>query len=79
MLWKSEPRQADNAAIVRAGNTIFSLQDNADLVVLKASRTALEVVRRYKVADSETWAQPTISGNRLYVKDVSHLTLWTLN
>ena len=79
VLWKSEPRQAENAAIVRAGNTIFSLQDNADLVVLKASRTALEVVRRYKVADSETWAQPTISGNRLYVKDVSHLALWTLN
>ena len=36
-------------------------------------------VHRYKVADSETWAQPAISGNRIFVKDVSTLALWTLN
>jgi hypothetical protein len=36
-------------------------------------------VRKYKVADSETWAQPGISGNRIFVKDVSSLALWTLN
>ena len=79
VLWKSDPRQAENAAIVRAGNTIFSLEDDGELVVLKASRTAFDVVRRYTVAESATWAQPTISGNRLYVKDVSTLALWTLN
>jgi hypothetical protein len=31
------------------------------------------------VADSATWAQPTVSGDRLFVKDVSWLTLWMLN
>ena len=46
---------------------------------MKASRSAFEVVRRYTVADSATWAQPTIAGNRLYVKDVSTLALWTVN
>jgi hypothetical protein len=30
------------------------------------------------VADTETWTQPAISGNRLFVKDVSTLTLWTI-
>jgi hypothetical protein len=30
------------------------------------------------VADSATWAQPTISGNRIFVKDVRSLSLWTL-
>ncbi len=78
-LWKSDPRQAENAAMVRAGNTIFSLQDDGVLLVLKASRSALDVVRRYSVATSATWTQPTISGNRLYVKDISTLALWTLN
>ena len=29
------------------------------------------------VADSATWAQPTISGNRVFVKDVTSLALWT--
>jgi outer membrane protein assembly factor BamB len=78
LLWASEPRQAENAAIVRAGSTIFSLQDDADLVVFRASRTGFDVVKRYQVADSATWAQPAIAGNRLFVKDVSTLTLWTL-
>jgi hypothetical protein len=31
------------------------------------------------VAESETWTQPTISGSRIFVKDVSNLALWTLN
>lgn len=79
VLWKSEPRQAENAAILRAGNTIFSLEDDAELVVLKANRSAFEVARRYTVADSATWAQPTIAGNRLYVKDVSTLASWLFN
>jgi outer membrane protein assembly factor BamB len=79
VLWKSDPRQAENASILRAGNTIFSLEEDGELVVLKASRTALDVVRRYTVADSATWAQPTIAGNRLYVKDVSTVALWSLN
>jgi outer membrane protein assembly factor BamB len=79
VLWKSEPRQAENAAMVRAGDTIFALEDDGELVVMKASRTAMQVVKRYEVADSQTWAQPTISGSRMYVKDVSQLTLWTVD
>ncbi len=74
VLWKSDPRQAENAAIVRAENTIFSLEDDGELVILRASRTSFEVVERYEVATSATWAQPSISGNRIYVKDVSTLT-----
>lgn len=78
-LWTSEPRQAGNAAIVKAGDVFFSLEDDGELVVARNSRTGFEQLRRYKVADAETWAQPTISGNRVLVKDVSSLTLWTLN
>jgi hypothetical protein len=37
----------------------------------------MEVVRRYDLADSATWAQPAIADNRIYVKDVAHLALWT--
>jgi outer membrane protein assembly factor BamB len=78
-LWTSEGRQAGNAAIAKAGNSLFSLQDDGDLIVAHSSRTGFEPVRRYKVADSETWAQPAISGSRIFVKDVSTLALWTLN
>jgi outer membrane protein assembly factor BamB len=78
VLWKSEPRQATNAAMVRAGTTIFALEDDAELVVLRASRERFDPIRRYEVATAETWAQPAISGQRVYVKDVSNLTLWTI-
>ena len=79
VLWMGDPRQAENAAIVRAGETIFSLEDDAELVVVRNSRTGFEPLERYEVATSETWAQPAISGNRVFVKDVSSLTLWTLD
>jgi len=78
-LWSSEPRQGAQAALVRAGNILFSLENDGELIVFRTSRTGLEEMRRYKVADAETWAQPAISGNRIFVKDVSALTLWTLN
>ncbi len=78
-LWTSDPRQADNAAIVRAGDTIFSLEDDAELVIVRNSRTGFQPLERYEVATSATWTQPAISGNRLFVKDVSSLTLWTLD
>jgi outer membrane protein assembly factor BamB len=77
VLWMSEPRQAENAAMVSAGSTIFALEDDGELIVMRAGRANRDVVRRYQVADSPTWAQPAISGSRVFVKDVSHLTLWT--
>jgi outer membrane protein assembly factor BamB len=77
VLWKSEPRQATNAAMVSGGRTVFALEDDAELVIVNANRDRFDPIRRYDVADAETWAQPTISGNRIYVKDVSNLTLWT--
>jgi outer membrane protein assembly factor BamB len=79
VLWKSEPRQAAHAAIVRAGNILFSLEDDSELVVIRHSRERFEPITRYKVAASETWTQPVISGNRIFVKDVSTLSMWTMD
>jgi outer membrane protein assembly factor BamB len=79
VLWTSEPRQAENAAIVRAGNTIFSLEDDGELLVVRGSRADFDVLARYQVADSPTWTQPTISGDRIYVKDVTTLQLFELD
>jgi outer membrane protein assembly factor BamB len=78
-LWTSEPRQGAKSALQRAGNLIFILESDGELVVARESRTAFDVVKRYKVADQETWSQPAIVGNRIFVKDVSSLTLWTIN
>ena len=58
---------------------MFSLEDDGELVVFRRNGTMFEQVKRYQLADSETWAQPAISGNRIFVKDVSTLSLWTVN
>jgi outer membrane protein assembly factor BamB len=78
-LWVSEPRQGDNAAIVRAGDLWFALETDAELVVARANPKQHEILKRYTVADSATWAQPVLSGQRIFVKDVSNISLWTLN
>ncbi len=78
-LWTSEGRQGTNAAIVKAGDLLLLLEDDAELIVARPSRTGLETIQKYTVADSATWAEPVVSGNRLFVKDVRTLTLWTVN
>ena len=78
-LWTSEGRQAGHAAIARAGDLFFSLEDDGELVVLRNSPTAFEPLHRYKVAEAATWAPAAYSGNRILVKDVSSLSLWTTN
>jgi len=78
-VWTGMPRQATNAAIVRAGNVVFALEDDADLIVGRVSGARFQELKRYNVGDAETWAQPAISGNRIFVKGASTLTLWTLN
>jgi len=76
-LWTSAPRQATNATILRAGDLVLALKDDAELIVARPNETGLEPLKRYTVADSATWAQPAVAGNRIYVKDTNSLALWT--
>jgi outer membrane protein assembly factor BamB len=78
VVWLSDPRQAENAAMASAGNTVFALENDAEMLILEAGRAGFEPLRRYEVAMSATWAQPAISGNRIFVKDISSLALWTV-
>ena len=78
-VWKSAPRQAANAAISRAGDLLFILKDDAELLIARSGANGLETVKTYSVADSATWSAPAVSGRRLFVKDVASLTVWTMD
>jgi hypothetical protein len=78
VLWLGTPREADNTALVKAGRLLFLLNDDAVLIVARSNRKAFDPIARYMVADSATWAQPAISGDRLFIKDVNTLALWTV-
>jgi outer membrane protein assembly factor BamB len=79
VLWLGQGREAMNTAVVKAGDLLFLLNDDAELVVAKSSPAGIDPLKRYTVAQSATWAQPAISGDRIFVKDVSTLALWTVN
>jgi outer membrane protein assembly factor BamB len=79
VLWLDRPRAATNAALVKADDLLFVLNDDAELIVATSSRTGFEPFRHYSVADSATWAQPAISGKRIFIKGVSSLALWSLD
>ncbi len=78
VLWLGMPREADNTALVKAGRLLFLLNDDAELIVARSNRKAFDPIVRYMVADSATWAQPAISGDRIFIKDVNTLALWTV-
>ena len=75
--WVGPPRQGDNAALVIAGERLFLLKDDAELIVARAGAKALEPIRRYTVADSPTWAHPLILEKGIVIKDAGSLALWS--
>jgi hypothetical protein len=78
-LWTTRGREAENAAVVSAGSLLFMLKADAELVIARANPASFDVVRRYTVANSPTWAHPVIDANRIFVKDADTLTLWTVS
>lgn len=78
-LWRSEGRQAGNAALATAGSLVLSLESEGELVVLRGSQTAFEPVKRYKLSEAETWTQGVYAGNRIFIKDVTALAMWTIS
>jgi outer membrane protein assembly factor BamB len=78
-LWATRGREAENAAIVASGTLLFLLKTDAELVIARPNASSFDVLRRYTVAESPTWAHPLVDGNRVFVKDADSLTLWTVS
>jgi outer membrane protein assembly factor BamB len=78
-VWAGDGRDGDNAAIVAAGKFLFFLTDAADFIVARGDAKRFEVLKKYSVADSPTWAHPVIVGNRILIKDASSLALLSLD
>ena len=77
-VWATEGRDAENAAMLAAGNLLFALTNDAELIVARKRATAFEPLKKYTVAKSPTWAHPVVIGNRILIKDATTLALWGL-
>jgi outer membrane protein assembly factor BamB len=76
--WLGSPRQATNVAVTKAGGFLLLLQDDGELIVAWANNNAFDPVKRYRVGESATWAQPVVSGRRLLIRDGTALTMWEI-
>jgi outer membrane protein assembly factor BamB len=77
VLWMSDGRQGDNAALLIAKGTILSLNTDGNLIVFPATEKMPADFKRRRVADSPTWAHPVVIGTDLLVKDATTLALWS--
>lgn len=76
LLWTSDPRKGDNAAMLSSGELLFLLSTNGDLTVAKASPASYQPIKTFQVSDTETWAHPLVLPEGFVVKDFESLALW---
>jgi outer membrane protein assembly factor BamB len=65
-------------SVVDVGPVLFALTTNGKLLVFEPSEKQFKQVASYKVAEDETYAYPVAAGNRLFIKDLDSVILWTL-
>jgi outer membrane protein assembly factor BamB len=76
--WTTEGRGGENAAIQSVGDNLLVLSTDGNLIVVKRTPEKFEEVRRYKVADSQTWAHPVLLGREVVIRDADSLAVWSL-
>lgn len=78
LVWASEGRLTDHASLLAAGDFVLALTLEGELLVLRADAPRFEPLRRYRVAKTRTYAHPAVAGDRLLVRELERLTLWTV-
>ena len=77
-LWEDTVNRGNSAALVDAGTVIFATTVNSEVTVFRPSEKAYTQLARFKVADTEVWAHPVVSGNRVFVRDREDQALWVI-
>lgn len=77
VLWRGEPREGDNAALVAVPGYVLALNDRGELHVLRSSRDKCEIIRTYKVGSS-TWTAPALVEDSILIKDGDRLVRWKI-
>jgi hypothetical protein len=70
--------RAGYGSVVDVGPVLMALTPVGQLVVFEPTDKDFHALATYKVATSDAYAYPVVSGNRVFVKDKDALTLWTL-
>ncbi len=77
-LWTAPLGSRDFGSVVDAGSVLFALTTQGDLTVFEPGDKGFKKLASYKVASTDTYAHPVVTGNGLYMKDADSLTFWAL-
>jgi outer membrane protein assembly factor BamB len=78
-LWNDSTRRGETGGILNGGSVLLALSSSTGLVVFEPSKKGYMEVAKYKVSATPGYSYPIVSGNRVFVKGASKLTLWTLD
>jgi len=65
-------------SIVDVGQYLMAMPSNSELIVFKPSAKQYEEAATIKVSDTQTYAHPVIAGNRVFIKDIETVAMFTL-
>jgi len=77
-IWKTEGRDGEYSSLLLADEDLFIQTVDGELIVTKSSDKGFTPIKRYKVADSQTWAHPVLLRDQILIKDAMNLSLWSL-
>jgi outer membrane protein assembly factor BamB len=78
-LWTDNLTHGEAGGVVAAGPVIMALTGDSELVVFQPSAKGYMELAKYRVSATTGLPYPVISGNRVFVKGTSALTLWTID
>jgi outer membrane protein assembly factor BamB len=77
IVWEDKTSRGSCGSILDAGSVMLALSSDSNLLAFKPGGDKYEELARIKVAETETWTVPIVTGKRVFVKDKNSLILWT--
>jgi outer membrane protein assembly factor BamB len=77
LLWATTGREGDHASVLLTASHVLFLTSDGTLILARRSPKAFEEERRYKVADSQTFAMPVVLADGVLVRDATGLARLT--
>jgi outer membrane protein assembly factor BamB len=72
-LWQGPGRLGGCTAVLNAGSVWPVLTSNGEILIVRPSGTAYELITKYQVSDAHTWSYPVILGDRILIQDQTTL------
>ena len=75
--WQNRGRSGENASITRAGDTILALSTDGILYVFPTGSQSFQLAKTYRLAETQAWAHPAYFENKIAVKSLDRLAVWS--